>query len=297
MNTEDFHFFLRVAESGSMTQAAKEENIAVSVASQRIQRLENQLKLRLFYRTTRRLSLTEEARVLIEQGRPLLDGFHALTENLQQNHPILSGTINMTASATFGAHILVQIIADFLKLHPELKINLDMNDQNVDLVAHGLDLAIRIGKLKDSSLIARPLCINRRLLCASPEYLQKYGHPASLQNLKQHRCIIQRHQQGISNTWHFVDQAGQNTDIELEGNFITNSGEGIRQASLAGLGISNHSLWHVQQDLKDGKLVQVLPDFTVEPTAVYAVTPDKKFVSSKVKVLIEFLQHHFQQSL
>jgi len=297
MNTEDFQFFLRVADLGSISQAAKEANIAVSVASQRIQRLENQLSLKLFYRTTRKLSLTEEAKTLIEQGRLLLDNFQTLTENLKHRDQKLSGSINITASATFGTQILVQVIADFLKQYPELLINLDLNDQNVDLIAQGMDLAIRIGKLQDSSLIAKPLCINKRLLCAAPEYLAKFGVPKRLEDLHEHRCIVQRHQQGVTNTWNFLDQGKSNESLNIyvNGYFITNSGEGIRQASLAGLGISNHSLWHVKDDLYSGKLVQILPDFTVEPTAIYAVIPNKKLISYKVKVFIEYLQDYFKE--
>lgn len=297
MNTEDFQFFLRVADLGSISQAAKEANIAVSVASQRIQRLENQLSLKLFYRTTRKLSLTEEAKTLIEQGRPLLDNFQTLTENLKHRDQKLSGSINITASATFGTQILVQVIAEFLKQYPDLLINLDLNDQNVDLIAQGMDLAIRIGKLQDSSLIAKPLCINKRLLCAAPEYLAKFGVPKRLEDLHEHRCIVQRHQQGVTNTWNFLDQGKSNEslNIHVNGYFITNSGEGIRQASLAGLGISNHSLWHVKDDLYSGKLVQVLPDFTVGPTAIYAVIPNKKLISYKVKVFIEYLQDYFKE--
>ena len=297
MNTEDFQFFLRVADLGSISQAAKEANIAVSVASQRIQRLENQLSLKLFYRTTRKLSLTEEAKTLIEQGRPLLDNFQTLTENLKHRDQKLSGSINITASATFGTQILVQVIAEFLKQYPDLLINLDLNDQNVDLIAQGMDLAIRIGKLQDSSLIAKPLCINKRLLCAAPEYLAKFGVPKRLEDLHEHRCIVQRHQQGVTNTWNFLAQGKSNEslNIHVNGYFITNSGEGIRQASLAGLGISNHSLWHVKDDLYSGKLVQVLPDFTVEPTAIYAVIPNKKLISYKVKVFIEYLQDYFKE--
>lgn len=297
MNTQDFHFFLRVADLGSISQAAKEANIAVSVASQRVQRLENQLSLKLFYRTTRKLSLTEEAKILIKQGRPLLDSFQTLTENLKLQDQKLSGSINITASATFGTQILVQVIAEFLKHHPELLINLDLNDQNVDLITQCMDIAIRIGKLQDSSLIAKPLSINKRLLCAAPEYLAKFGIPKRLEDLQRHRCIVQRHQQGITNTWNFLDHAksNQRLNIHVNGYFISNSGEGIRQASLAGLGISNHSLWHVKNDLDSGKLVHVLPNFMVEPTAIYAVIPDKKLISDKVKVFIEYLQDYFKE--
>ncbi len=294
MNIEDFNFFLRVAHLGSMSQAAKEANIAISVASQRIQRLENQLKLRLFYRSTRKLTLTEEAKILIAQGQPLLQNFQILTENLQHHDQNFSGNIHMTASAVFSQHVLIPILAKFMQRYPNLKIHLDLNDQNVDLITQGMDLAIRIGKLQDSSLVAIPLMTNPRLLCASPEYIKQYGQPQGLEDLKQHSCIVQRHQQGVSDTWFFTDDFGEIESIGVSGHFVTNSGEGIRQAALAGLGISNHSLWHVQEDLDCGRLIQVLPDFTVETTAIYAIIPDKKLVPKKVSVLIDCLKQHFQ---
>ena len=292
METQDFEFFLRVAELGSISAAAKEVDIAVSVASHKIQRLEHQLKLRLFHRTTRRLTLTEEAKILINDGRPLLDYFTALAEQLKNHDQMLSGTINLSTSTTFADHVLIGVLAKFLKLHPQIKMNVDLNDQNIDLIKQGMDLAIRIGQLQDSTLVAKRLALNKRLLCASPQYLAEYGRPETLQDLARHRCIIQRHQQGISHTWHFINELAEQIPIHVHGYFTANSGEAIRQACLAGLGISNHSFWHVQQDLDAGKLVQVLAHFPVEPTAIYAVIPDKKFVSPKVRQLINFLEEN-----
>lgn len=184
MNTEDFQFFLRVANLGSISQAAKEANIAVSVASQKIRRLETQLKLRLFHRTTRKLSLTEEAKILIEQGTPFIKGLQTLAENLKHNDQQLSGIIHMTASAIFATHVLIPAIAKFMKQHPELRIHLDLNDQNINLIERGMDLAIRIGQLQDSSLVAKRLCKNPRLLCAAPEYIDKFGTPTSFRRPK-----------------------------------------------------------------------------------------------------------------
>lgn len=294
MNTEDFQFFLRVANLGSISQAAKEANIAVSVASQKIRRLETQLKLRLFHRTTRKLSLTEEAKILIEQGTPFIKGLQTLAENLKHNDQQLSGIIHMTASAIFATHVLIPAIAKFMKQHPELRIHLDLNDQNINLIERGMDLAIRIGPIQDSSLVAKRLCKNPRLLCAAPEYIDKFGTPTSLEDLKQHQCIVQHHQHGISDTWFFEDIEGKPQSVEVSGNFITNSGEGVRQAALAGLGISNHSFWHVQEDLTQGKLLQILPNYTVRTTQIYAVIPDKNFTPYKVKLLIEYLEVYLQ---
>lgn len=295
MNTNDFHFFVRVAKLGSISLAAKEADISVSVASQWVQRLEQNLKIRLFYRTTRRLSLTDEATVLLEQGLPLINQFQSITEHLSASKHALSGTLNVAASATFGTQVLTSVIAEFLKLHPDLKLILNLDDQNVDIIAQGIDVAIRIGHLQDSNLVASTIMPNPRLLCASPEYLEKFGRPKQLNELTQHQCIIQSHKQGLTHTWNFWDQNQQFHHIKVNGQFICNSGEAIRQAALASLGISNHSLWHVQHDLKNGHLEQVLPNFEVDASQIYALTPNRKLVPPKVQTFIVFLKEHFKR--
>ncbi|SPL71482.1 LysR family transcriptional regulator [Acinetobacter stercoris] len=293
MNTEDFHFFIRVADLGSISKAAKQENISVSVASQRIQRLEQSLNLRLFHRTTRKINLTEEGKTLLDHGRKWIDDFSNLKESLQAKDSRLIGTLKITASATFGIQILTPVIAEFSLRYPELKIHLDLNDQNIDLIEHGMDIAIRIGKLRDSSLVAKKLTQNKRLLCAAPEYLDRFGIPQTLQDLKQHRCILQQHEQGLTNIWNFISPKGESLSVVINGYFISNSGEAIRQASLKGLGISNHSVWHVEDDLKSGKLIQVLKDYPIEPTAIYAVIPERSLVPAKVQTFLSYLQNYF----
>ncbi|MFV5513379.1 LysR family transcriptional regulator [Acinetobacter gerneri] len=294
MNTEDFQFFIRVADLGSITQAAKHDNISVSVASQRIQRLEQQLNIRLFHRTTRKLKLTNEGKILLTQGRTWIKQFLTLHESLIVQDQKLTGTLKLTASATFGMQVLTAVIADFSLLYPELKIHLDLNDQNQDLIENGIDLAIRIGKLQDSSLVAKRLTQNNRLLCASPAYLEQFGIPKSIQELQKHRCILQQHAQGLTDTWNFAQTDGSALSVAIEGYFISNSGEAIRQASLKGLGISNHSIWHVEQDLKTGKLIQVLEDFPIQSTAIYAVIADRNYVPAKVRIFLEYLENYFK---
>ncbi|WP_109440513.1 LysR family transcriptional regulator [Acinetobacter haemolyticus] len=294
MNTEDFQFFIRVADLGSISKAAQDANISVSVASQKLQRLEQHLQLRLFHRTTRKLTLTEEGRTLLAYGRNWMTDFLNLHESLKVKDHALAGTLRISASATFGTKVLMPIIAEFSHLHPELHIYLDLNDQNIDLIQQGMDLAIRIGQLKSSSLIAKQLSPNPRLLCASPAYLQQYGMPQTLSDLKLHRCILQQHANGLTDQWSFLNKAGETEQIRVEGYFSTNSGEAIRQAALHGLGISNHSFWHVVEDLKTGKLIQVLPDCPVEATAIYAVFPHRELLPPKVQYFLDYLTHYFQ---
>lgn len=295
MNTEDFEFFIRVADLGSISKAAQDANISVSVASQKLQRLEQNLQLRLFHRTTRKLTLTDEGRVLLEHGRHWIADFIHLQESLKLKDRPLTGTLRITTSATFGTKVLMPVIAEFALLHPKLKIHLDLNDQNIDLIQQGMDLAIRIGQLRSSSLIAKRLSTNQRLLCASPAYLQQYGVPTTLSDLKLHRCILQQHGQGLTDQWHLINAEGQVEQVHVEGYFATNSGEGVRQAALAGLGISNHSIWHVAEDLASGRLVKVLPDYPVETTAIYAVFPHRELIAPKVQRFLDYLVDYFQQ--
>ena len=294
MNTTDFQFFVRVAALGSISQAAKEAHLSVSVASQKIQRLEQDLQLRLFHRSTRKLHLTTEGEYLLKQGQPLLAEFWHLHESLCQGKHELTGRLNITAPSSFGNHVLIHVLADFQKQHPQLQLCLDLNDQNVDLVATGMDAAIRIGILKDSSLIAKPLSTNPRLLCASPEYVQQHGEPLTPADLIQHRCLLQQHSHGLTNKWSLFTAKNTMEPVSVQGYFVCNSGEAIRQACLHGMGIGNFSLWHVTDDLAQGRLQSVLTSHTVEPSTLYLLYPARHLLPLKVQLLSEFLQAHFQ---
>ena len=294
MNTTDFQFFVRVAALGSISQAAKEAHLLVSVASQKIQRLEQDLQLRLFHRSTRKLHLTTEGECLLKQGQPLLAEFWQLHESLCQGKHELTGRLNITAPSSFGNHVLIHVLADFQKQHPQLQLCLDLNDQNVDLVATGMDVAIRIGILKDSSLIAKPLSTNPRLLCASPEYVQQHGVPQTPADLIQHRCLLQQHSHGLTNKWSLFTAKNTIEPVSVQGYFVSNSGEAIRQACLHGMGIGNFSLWHVTDDLAQGRLQSVLTSHTVEPSTLYLLYPARHLLPLKVQLLSEFLQAHFQ---
>ena len=293
MQTDDFDLFIRMALLGSISQAAKEANISVSVASARLMRLEQSLAIRLFHRTTRQLHLTQEGALLLEHGQPLLVQFNSLLQQLNTPPQMLHGTLKITCSEVFGNRILSHVFAEFAKCHPNLILDVEQTDQNLNLITAGFDLAIRIGQLDDSSLIAKPLSLNKRILCASPRYIAQAGEPQKLEDLAQHKCILQKYPKGVMQTWTFI-QDQQLIQIPVSGQYQTNSGEGIRQAALAGLGISNHSVWHVENDLQSGQLIQILPHIQVQSTAVYAVIPHRNFVPAKVHAFIQHLEQYFQ---
>ncbi|WP_180007835.1 MULTISPECIES: LysR family transcriptional regulator [unclassified Acinetobacter] len=293
MLTEDFDLFTRMAALGSISQAAKEANLSVSVASSRLHRLEQSLGLRLFHRTIWQLHLTQEGAVLLQQGFPLLEQFNSLLGQFQPEPQQLSGTLKITCSEVFGNRILGPVFAAFANLHPTLTLDIEQTDQNLDLVSAGIDVAIRIGQLEDSSLIAKPLSLNRRILCASPSYIKQHGEPRSLEELSMLQCILQKYPKGVSQHWTFF-QDQHSIKIPVSGQFHINSGEGVRQAALAGLGISNHSIWHVEDDLQSGRLIQVLPAIPVQSTAIYVVIPHRHFVPPKVQAFMQHLDDFFQ---
>ena len=224
----------------------------------------------------------------------MLAEFWQLHEGLCQGKQELTGRLNITAPSSFGNHVLIHALADFQKQHPQLQLCIDLNDQNVDLVATGMDAAIRIGILKDSSLIAKPLSANPRLLCAAPEYVQQHGVPQTPADLIQHRCLLQQHSHGLTNKWSLFTAKNTIEPVSVQGYFVSNSGEAIRQACLHGMGIGNFSLWHVTDDLAQGRLQSVLTSHTVEPSTLYLLYPVRHLLPLKVQLLSEFLQAHFQ---
>jgi DNA-binding transcriptional LysR family regulator len=280
----DLALFLRVLDSGSISAAARSLDLSAAVASQRLKRLERELGVRLLLRTTRQLSVTPEGAALAEQGRVLVDEIETLTAGLRKAGSGVTGTLRVTTSSMFGQQYISPLIPKFLALHPNVKLSFDLNDETLDLVKSGFDLAIRIGELEDSNLVARKLATNRRVLCASPKYLRKHGVPETPADLKQHQCLILVGRNGRRDVWHRV---------RVDGRIESNQGELLRHAALGGLGIALHSTWHVWQDLRAGRLQVVLPNYPIADTGIYAVTPHRRWVPPRVRAFIEFLAAHF----
>lgn len=289
----DIALFLRVLDLGSISAAARSLDLSVAVASQRLKRLERDLGVRLLHRTTRRLHATPEGAALAEQGRPLVEDLEALTGGLRQAGADIAGTLRVTASASFGRQYLSPLLPEFLALHPRVKLSINLTDQMLDLVSAGFDLAIRIGALDDSTLVARKLAVNRRVLCASPEYLRHHGTPRTPQELAVHECVLLVGSQGRQDVWRFSDGAGGEIAVRVRGRVETNYGELVRDSAVAGLGIAVHSSWHVCEDLRSGRLVQVLPEYPIVDSGIYAVMPQRRLVPPRVRAFVDFLAEKF----
>ncbi len=292
----DLALFLRVLDAGSISAAARSMDLSVAVASQRLKRLERELGVRLLHRTTRQLSATPEGVALAEQGRILVDEIETLTSGLRRAGTRVTGTLRVTTASMFGQQYISPLIPRFLALHPDVTLSFDLNDQTLDLVKAGFDLAIRIGTLDDSNLVARRLATNRRVLCASPKYLRRHGIPKTPADLEQHQCLILVGSHGRRDIWPLTDPEKGEIRVRVNGRVESNQGELLREAALAGLGIAMHSTWHVWEDLRAGRLEVVLPGYPIADSGIYAVTPHRRFTPPRVRAFIEFLAAHFGEN-
>lgn len=292
----DIGLFLRVLDLGSISAAARSLDLSVAVASQRLQRLERELGVRLLHRTTRRLHATPEGAVLAEQGRALVDDLEALGASLRQAGTGISGTLRVTTSSSFGRLYVSPLLPRFLEQHPGLSVSVNLTDNVLDLVSAGFDLAIRIGALDDSTLVARRLAVNRRVLCAAPDYLRRRGTPLTPHDLARHDCLVLVGSQGRQDVWRLGDGQGGEIAVRVRGRIEANTGELLSDAALAGFGIALHSTWHVAGDLRAGRLVQVLPDFLIADTGIYAVMPQRRLVPPRVRAFVDYLAQQYGEN-
>ena len=282
---EDLEIFASVASSLSMTAAGRALNLSPAVVSKRIKRLEERLGTRLFQRTTRQLSLTEAGQGFFLRIEGILAGIEDAEAFIAGRTETARGVLKISAPTSFGRMHVAPHLKPFMQAHPEITINLMLSDEFTDLVAGGYDLAIRIGELTDSSLVARKLAPVRRLLCASPDYVAAYGKPSGLEDLAHHICLPPHNNE----TWR-LEGPDVPVNYRPQGPLITNSSEVIREAVIAGLGIALRSTWDVGPELKAGKLVAVLP-FLEAPknVALSAVYPSREFLPAKVRLFIDYL--------
>lgn len=290
---DDIALFLRVLDTGSISAAARSLDLSVAVASQRLKRLEATLGVRLLHRTTRSLHPTPEGLALAEQGRPLVEEFEALATGLRQSGSEVAGNLRVTMGATFGRMWVSPLLPEFMALHPRVRVVAHLSDQTVDLVGDGFDLAIRIGALGDSSLVSRQIAVNRRVLAASPTYLQQHGVPQVPQDLATHACLLLFDSHRRRDSWQLRDANGAQVQVQVNGRLESTLGELLRDAAVAGEGVGMFSHWHVAEDLRAGRLVQVLPQCALDQTGIHAVMPQRRFVPPRVRAFVDFLEARF----
>jgi len=283
--------FVTVAETGSFAEAASRLHIANSVVSKRIKDLEGYLGTLLLQRTTRHINLTEAGYAYVEHARKFLDELAEVEENLRYRNENPVGELKISAPLSFGNKFLGPAIADFLDKYPDVTVKLIVNDRAVDIAAEGFDLAIRIGVLEDQSMITRKLAQSRRIVVASPAYLEKHGRPKTPEDLSQHNCLSFS---GLHDgrAWPF-QRDGKEFQQRVGGRFIADSGTLLCEAAVRGCGITILPTFIVGEHIASGELEPLLEEFEASPLAIQAVYQHKRHLSAKTRKLIDHLVQYF----
>jgi DNA-binding transcriptional LysR family regulator len=284
--------FVAVAECGSFSQAAERLHASKSVISRQVSALEAELGARLFHRTTRALALTEAGRSYLERATRILADLAEANASVGQLQAAPRGRLRVNAPVSFAFLHLAPALPDFLDRYPDVSVELTMNDRFVDLVDEGFDVAVRIGKLDDSSLVARKVAPMRRTVCAAPAYLDKRGTPASPDDLKAHECLCYSNV-GRSEEWRFVRPDGTAWPVEVSGRLHADNGDALRAAALQGFGLAVLPSFLVGRDFQSGALVSVLERFMPQDSAVYAVYPHARHLSPKVRAFVDFVAERY----
>jgi DNA-binding transcriptional LysR family regulator len=286
MLLENLSLFLRIVEKGGLAVAGREVGLSPATVSERLASLEAYYGAALLTRTTRAISLTEEGRALVEGARRLLAEAEELESRVRRGANVISGPVRLSAPEDLGRHLLVPVIDAFLAEHPAVTVDLNLTDGNVDIVGQGMDFAIRHGMLADSSLRAKSLGENRRVVCAAPAYLAAHGTPVHPDELAAHDCIVMRFGQNIDRDWPFLIN-GVMRKVTVHGRRVVNDGGLVRQWCREGRGIALKSIRDVADDLATGALVELLEDFSAGGTALQIVYPPSAVQPRRVRMLID----------
>ncbi|MGX5723838.1 LysR substrate-binding domain-containing protein [Metapseudomonas otitidis] len=276
--------FIAVAETGQFTAAAQRIGLSSSQVSRQIARLEERLQTRLFYRSTRKVALTEAGQTFLQHCQRLVDARDEAMRAISDLTGEPKGLLRMTCAVAYGERFIVPLVNAFMARHPQLRVDIELSNRPLDLVHEGLDLAIRLGRLQDSRLVATRLAPRVMYLCAAPSYLERYGRPHSLSELARHNCLV-----GSSDQWTF-QQGGKEQSLRVQGNWRCNSGQAVLDAALRGFGLCQLPDYYVLDHLKSGELVSLLEQHRPPNTAVWALYPQQRHLSPKVRQLVDALR-------
>jgi len=284
--------FVRVVEAGSFTAVAGERNISQPTISRQVAALEDHLGARLFTRSTRSLALTDDGRAFYDQALRALESVREAENAVGRRRAGPTGTLRLATSVVFGRLHIVPRLPRFLERYPDISIDLVLNDGTTDLVEEGIDLAIRVGAISDPSLIARRIGISHRVAVAAPAYIKARSAPRTLDDLKDHDCIIYT-RLASGSAWTFIVGGGPIT-VPVRGRYRVNNTEGVRAGVFAGLGIGLIPTFHFGDEIETGQIMVVLEDHEPEAMPIVAVYPSRRFVPLKVRAMIDYLVEEFR---
>ncbi len=283
--------FSKVVATGSLSAAARDLGISTAVVSRRLAALEARLGVRLVNRTTRRLALTDEGASYHEACARILSEIADADAAAAAKRVEPEGPLKVALPASFGHKHIAPLVPPFAVRYPKIQLIFSLSDRTVNVIEEGYDLAIRIGELEDSSLAARKLAPNRRVVCASPEYLRSHGAPRTPSDLQKHNCLTTT---DLQMTWEYKGPDGKRGAVRVSGRYACDNWEVLREWAMAGLGVALKSTWDVRRQLGDGALVPLLPgyDFGTD-VAIYAVYPHRRYLPAKTRVFIDYLAESF----
>ncbi|QFT30707.1 HTH-type transcriptional regulator DmlR [Labrenzia sp. THAF82] len=287
IDLKSLELFVRVAALGAIGKAGTEFGLSATAATQRLQALEATVGTQLFHRTTRAVSLSTDGEIFLAHAKRILGDVEEALADIQPDPRDIKGELRIACSASFGRLHIAPHVTEFLDRHPGVSLQLAMSDSVIDIVEQGIDIAIRIGALAPSTLKARKLAVSPRRLVAAPSYLERYGIPSSLDELKTHNCLAREDMR----TWSLAAPDGTVHDIKTSGNFSSTSAEAITEAALSGLGIARKCTWEIADQLAAGALRPVLGSYSVSPFwKVFAVRPPSRLPSARVRAFTDFLE-------
>jgi len=288
----DMAVFVAVIDNEGFSPAARTLGMTHSAVSKRVSQLEQRLGIQLLVRTTRTMRLTDAGEAYLGEARRILDAISALEQGLDEAAQGPRGTLRVSASNAFGQRHIVPAATDFMRAHAQVRIDLTLTDQMIDLVASGTHVAIRSAALTDSSLVARKLAVNERIVVASPAYLSTQGMPRDPVDLEGHACLLLNHETRF-NDWGYRSPTGRR--LKLQGGFACNTVEGLHQAVLAGIGIARLPAFLIGEDIAAGRLTPILEEFRPPAeSAIYALRPEAGITMPAARAFIDFLVARFQ---
>ena len=286
--------FSKVVQAGSLSAAARELGVSTAVVSRTLANLEARLGVRLVNRTTRSLHLTDEGASYYETCQRILTEIEEADAAVSARRVEPQGLLRVALPASFGHNHIAPLVPRFAAMYPKIQLALALSDRAVNLIEEGFDVAIRIAELKDSSLAARKLAPNRRVVCASPAYLRQHPEPKTPQDLAQHNCLIATWEQGMSMVWEYKSPVGKRGSVRVTGRYACDNWEVLREWAVAGLGVALKSTWDVRKHLEDGSLVPLLPGYEFgTDVGIDAVYPHRRHLPAKTRVFIDFLAESF----
>ncbi len=291
---ENMQIFIKVVETGGITKAAEQLNLAKSAVSKRLSEIEKQLSVKLINRTTRKSSLTEAGNAYYQKCKLILEEVDDLNCQISSVQQSLNGALKLAVPLSFGVVHLVKALELFAKQHPSLQMDLDFSDRYIDLVEEGFDLAIRIGTLADSSMHARAIAPISHILCASPEYLALNGSPSTSEQLKSHSLL--RYSRMPLAGIELTDKDNKKFTVPMESHCIANNGDFLKAMAVSGHGIAFLPRFIVWQELANGTLQSVMQNYQLAQMKAYAVYPQNRYLPKKVRMLIDFLSEHFGEN-